>query len=361
MTETQVGLQFTCSEVGCEIASGGACLDGFESATICPHATQNSQTSEEAGAPDETELGPDEFPAAVAEEGEPDSEPLVMRTESTVQVVPGEEAFTLAEAGDLMAKHRVTMVLVAGEADVGKTTLVAELFARFLAGPFNEWSFGGSETLRAFHIRLHPSLAASGAGTPTTERTADEEMRFLHLTLAHDGTRHEFLASDGKGEYFENLIEHGGIASEVPIAGRADRCVVAVNGERLNDPRLRDSTISRARLLLRALTGPDGVPMGCPIALLCTKWDKVGGDENRGTARALLDELAESSERDVVVMTATVRPGPDTEGLEELLDFIAPNDATPPAAAEVERNLPAQNGEGRHFWRAPATPPGETA
>jgi hypothetical protein len=361
MTETQVGPQFTCSEAGCEIASGGVCLDGFESATICPHATQNLQAGDEAGAPGEAHLGPDESPVAGTEDNGLHSEPPAARTESTVLVVPGEEALTLAEAGDLMAKHRVTMVLVAGEAAVGKTTLVAELFARFMAGPFNEWSFGGSETLRAFHIRLFPSLAASGAGTPTTERTADEEMRFLHLTLAHDGNRHEFLASDGKGEYFENLIEHGGIGSEVPIAGRADRCVVAVNGERLNDPRLRDSTITRARLLLRALTGPDGVPPGCSIALLCTKWDKVDTDENRAATRAALDELAESCEREVVVMTATVRPGPDTEGLDELLDFIAPTNSTPSTTAGAQQQPRAESGEGRYFWRAPEVPPGEPA
>ncbi|MEI5672148.1 MULTISPECIES: TRAFAC clade GTPase domain-containing protein [unclassified Nocardioides] len=359
MTEAQVFPQFTCSEAGCEIASGGACLDGFESATICPHATETAGPGDGAGRSDEADPETGETSEGLTEDEDPDLERPVLRTEPPV-LVPGEEALTLGEAGGLMAKHRVTMVLVAGEADVGKTTLVAELFARFLAGPFNGWSFGGSETLRAFHIRLHPSLASSGAGTPTTERTADEEMRFLHLTLARDGNRHEVLASDGKGEYFENLIEHGGIASEVPIAGRADRCVVAVNGERLNNPRLRDSTIHRARLLLMALTGPGGVPAGCPIALLCTKWDKVGTDESRSAARALLDELAASCGREVAVMTATVRPGPDIEGLEELLDFVAPTNETPPASAGAERRAPAQNGEGRHFWRALETPPGET-
>lgn len=361
MTEAQVGPLFTCSETGCEIASGGVCLDGFESATICPHATQDSPAGNATGASGEAHPGPDESAVAGTEDDALDSDPPAARTESTVLVVPGEEALTLAEAGDLMAKHRVTVVLVAGEAAVGKTTLVAELFARFMTGPFNEWSFGGSETLRAFHVRLHPSLAVSGAGTPTTERTADEEMRFLHLTLAHDGKRHEFLASDGKGEYFENLIEHGGIGTEVPIAGRADRCVVAVNGERLNNPRLRDSTISRARLLLRALTGPDGVPPGCPIALLCTKWDKVDTDENRVAARTALDELGESCGREVDVMTATVRPGPDTEGLEELLDFISPTNSTPSTPPRAEQQAPAEKSGGRHFWRAPATRPGGTA
>ena len=42
MTEAPVVPRFTCSEAGCEIASGGACLDGFESATICPHATETA-------------------------------------------------------------------------------------------------------------------------------------------------------------------------------------------------------------------------------------------------------------------------------------------------------------------------------
>lgn len=359
MTETLADPQFTCSEAACEIASGGACLDGFESATICPHASEAAGPDDEAGVTGEADLGIDETSEGLADaEGEKLERPIP-RTAPQI-LVPGEEALTLSEAGDLMAKHRVTMVLVAGEADVGKTTLVAELFARFMAGPFNGWSFGGSETLRAFHVRLHPSLAASGAGTPTTERTADEEMRFLHLTLAHDGHRHEFLASDGKGEYFENLIEHGGIAAEVPIAGRADRCVVAVNGERLNNPRLRDSTIHRARLLLLALTGPDGVPAGCPVAILCTKWDKVENEENRAIAHALLDELAASCEREIIVVTATVRPGPDIEGLEELLNFIAPINATLTPDGLGERRAPA-NDEVRHFWRAAVRPAGGTA
>ena len=352
MTEAGSLPAFTCSETACQISAGGTCIDGFPDPEVCPHATRDEAAPVDETIDDETTGDP-------ADEDTDDEVGDTADDEPELVEVPGDEALTLQEVGDLMARHPVNVVLVAGEAEVGKTTLISELFARFLFGRFGPWSFGGSETLRAFHIRLHPSLAESGAGTSTTERTADEEMRFLHLDLARDGERHNIIASDGKGEYFENLIDGNSVAREVPIAGRVDRCVIAVDGSRLNDPRQRDSRFTHARLLLRALRGPGGLSPECPVALVCTKWDRVE-EKNRETVLGRLNALAAVQDGHVVVLTASVRPGPpiaDVDGLLELLDFIAPapGTETTPSPANESRALPEVPSTGRHFWRAPAS------
>ena len=343
MTEAPAALPaFTCTETACQISAGGTCIEGFADPVVCPHSTLDL-----SAVPDDTT---EEDASNEADDGdleEAEEEPQLV-------AVPGDEAMSLPEIGDLMARRQVNVVLVAGEAEVGKTTLVAELFARFLFGRFGPWSFGGSETLRAFHIRLHPSLAESGAGTSTTDRTADEEMRFLHLDLSRDGERHNIIASDGKGEYFENLIDGSPVALEVPIAGRVDRCLIAVDGSRLDDPVLRDSTMSRARLLLRALRGPDGIPPECPVALVCTKWDCVDG-QNRELVLARLNALADAQEGNIVVLKASVRPGPpaaDVDGLLELLEFLtsAPESCAAPVPAGGADSSPPP--DGRYFWRA---------
>jgi hypothetical protein len=349
MTEAPTLPAFTCTETACQISAGGTCIEGFPEPEVCPHATRDLSAVPADNLDDDAADEPADEAADESLEDAAEGEPELV-------AVPGDEALTLQEAGDLMARHPVNVVLVAGEAEVGKTTLVAELFARFLFGRFGPWSFGGSETLRAFHIRLHPSFAESGAGTSTTERTADEEMRFLHLDLSRDGEGHNIIASDGKGEYFENLIDGSPVAQEVPIAGRVNRCLIAIDGSRLNDPTLRDSTMSHARLLLRALRGPEGIPPECPVALVCTKWDCVDG-QSREAVLTRLNALATAQDGNVVVLTASVRPGPpaaDVDGLLELLEFIAsaPHTDAAPITASGPGSTPPPS-VGRHFWRAP--------
>lgn len=353
MTEAPTVPLFICSENACQIATGGACLEGFPDPKGCPHASADLGAADHGPEYSEEEDpqvdGPTEDQATERDEPE-------LKQRGDLVSVPGDEALTLQEVGDLMAKYPVNMVLVAGEAAAGKTTLVAELFARFLAGKLRGWTFGGSETLRAFHIRLHPSLAESGAGKSTTERTAEEDMRFLHLCLFQNGVRHHVLLSDGKGEYFENLINGSTVATEVPIAGRVDRCLIAVDGERLNDPRLRDASLSHLRLLLRALRGPNGVPATCPVAIVCTKWDRVDPGY-RESALERLRKVAEAQSGSVVVLTTSVRPGPpksQIDGLSEVLDFLAPSTHREAAGGEEIESVPSTYaGQGRHFWRKP--------
>ncbi len=346
MTEAPPPPGYTCSETACQISAGGACIEGFPEPGGCPHATRD--------------LG--DVPADILHEDsalELDDDDIEEPADAAIPLVtvPGDEALTIDEVGDLMARRPVRVVLVAGEAEVGKTTLVAELFKRFLYGRLGVWTFGGSETLRAFNIRLHPSFAESGAGMSTTERTADEEVRFLHLDLARNGERFNIIASDGKGEYFENLIGGGSVAQEVPIAGRVDRCLIAIDGGKLSDPMRRDSSLTRGRLLLSALRGPGGIPPECPVALLCTKWDLVDVSKQEAVL-TWLNTLATSQGGDIVVLKASVRPGPpktQVDGLLEILEFVAcaPDSKAASITASGGALSMVPSPTGRHFWRAP--------
>src|SRR4051794_28152108 len=103
MTEAPSLPVFTCTETDCQISAGGSCIEGFTEPEGCPHATR----AHPANYPGEEAAGEaaDE-PADEAFEDVADEEPELV-------AVPGDEALTLNETGDLMARQPVNVVLVA--------------------------------------------------------------------------------------------------------------------------------------------------------------------------------------------------------------------------------------------------------
>jgi hypothetical protein len=330
-----------CSDTACPLAVDGTCIDGFDDPSDCPNSNPRFDGLESSVAVEEP----------VVEGVTTDDATPVIPESDPVLYIGGDEALSLTEAEEVTARALSRVVLVAGEYASGKTTLVVELWAQFLQGPFGEWSFKGSKTLAALDKRHRPARVASGRARASTDRTQDDDMRLLHLELSTSDRTANLLMSDVKGEFFDDLINGVSVGVTVPLARRADACIFMLDGARLVDPADRAATLWRSQLLIGALTEPDGLAQGTPILLAVSKCDLLdaSGLESILNDVAELEAFAQRRGTRTQVLSLSARPGDarlGTVGLEELLDWSTRDD---PAADEAVGALDTQTG--RYFWR----------
>lgn len=346
----------SCVQPECPLAVNGTCLEGFDRPQEeCPHIGPTERVADPS--PDQS----DGTVVAVGAQAESSAAEDDSESRGTVLDLGGDEALSLVEGDDLTAKCRCTVVLVAGEFESGKTTLLVELFAKFLISPFADWSFGGSRTLRAFDHRHKTARVSSGAARASTERTQDDDMRLLHLRLGrHDNGRaappsemQDILVSDVRGEFFENVINGGDIAVEVPLADRADCCVVLIDGSLLAMPQSRHEAFFRIRQLVGGLTSPGGIRDGVPLAVICSKADLLPPDQTDDVTALLSDlngwcESRSLHPTNILVSARPADPSRNEQGLGELLRWITEVQDREATIADEEFVI-----QGRQFWRKP--------
>src|SRR5437660_1243890 len=107
-----------CAREGCDIATTGKCLEGFDPANTCPYLS--------------------------LEAGEPGSSSTDM---AAFVDLPTGEALTEAQATDVTREGLTRVVIIAGPTASGKTTILTTLFESFLEAPFANYLFAGSRTL----------------------------------------------------------------------------------------------------------------------------------------------------------------------------------------------------------------------
>lgn len=329
----------------------GTCLDGFADPQDCP----NVATDENAGStdivPTDDPLTELDFPADDEVGDGPDSTPRRSSSPPT-SYIGGDEALSMAEAGNVTAAKPSTVVLVAGDFASGKTTLVVELWAQFLEGSFHGWDFAGSKTLAAFDRRHSTARLSSGLAQATTERTQDDDMRLLHLEIAARGSKRSLLFSDVKGEFFGELVDGHAVAESVPLASRADLCVLVIDGRNLGNPADRAKNLWRSQLLLGALTEPGGLCEGTRVLLAVSKGDLLSRAATTAATKAIdsLLTLARTRNLEPEVVFVSARPAKAEDsphGLEAVVDWLTSDDSHRPG----EDPAPATQ-DGRFFWRA---------
>jgi len=130
----------SCRQEGCSFAETGTCMEGLAPAA-CPHL--GTLRADEG-----IERLPSDRGAASEAGGR----------HFFGGVVPFESAHEIAAA------HDTKLVVLLGEKDSGKTTLLAELHQLFLEGPVGDMMFAGSMTLPEFEDD------ASSPGSPLAQR-----------------------------------------------------------------------------------------------------------------------------------------------------------------------------------------------
>jgi hypothetical protein len=288
-----------------------------------------------------TETGP-------ASEGAADSLEDKAQFVAEMRYLSGDQGLRMSEAEEIAADRGAEVVLIAGLFGAGKTTLAVELYARFLEGPVGDWKFAGSVTLKALDHRHKNARASSGLEVAATERTTDDDMRLLHLEVDNGARRVPILMSDVKGEFFDDLVHRGGARETIPLARRADRCVLVIDGARLKEESDRFQSLLDARLMVGALTEPGALRRGAPILITLTKSDSLNSTLLE-EVRPEIHELASfASDRGLepTILVTSARPensALEPKGLQDLLEWLV----EPRVRATVF--VEAQNPT-RFFW-----------
>jgi hypothetical protein len=255
----------------------------------------------------------------------------------------GADPLDAEQASRLLAQGPGRLVVWMGEPASGKTTLSTELYERQRRAG-QPTRFAGSRTLLAFERLAHPRRPTAGPVAPPSARSAiDPEGReILHLALSAGEIHVHLLLAELPSEIFRQLADNQLSTTAIPLLRRADKLALLIDGARLCDLDTRASALTRARQLLeRMLADPDPHP-ATELALVITKWDRLGADADAMAYWQPREEelLTEFRRMDPEVRHLRVAAGapagyPGDDGFAALRSWLlapAPAQADPPIA-----------------------------
>lgn len=188
-----------------------------------------------------------------------------------------------AQAASAVLREAFTgVILVAGTAKSGKTTLLASLYLLFQKGPFAGYLFAESKTLVGFENRNYFALCASKGVKPKTPRTTISE--HLHLQVRREDLSEpvrSLLLCDLSGEDFREAKDSSEACKRLEIIRRADFFVLLVDGEKLRDPTSRKRAKNDPMTLLRNCLDNGMLGARSAVDVLFTKWDLVEASPGR--------------------------------------------------------------------------------
>ena len=195
-------------------------------------------------------------------------------TESFVEL-PSADALSVQEANQTTRSSVTRVIVPVGLVGVGKTTLLSEIYERFLRGPFAGHSYAWSRTLHGFEQRAHSARIASRRSVPTTLRTpTGDSEAFLHLRVAPDDgflPVRDVLIADWPGEVFREMRDDVQTVKSHPLLPRADHIAFLVNGESLGTLEYRQEAYYEADMLIQSILDA-GVDTAAK-SVIYTKWD----------------------------------------------------------------------------------------
>jgi len=257
--------------------------------------TGSSENRETEGAPRRGSEPKKEAPV----DANPESPQVTPSEENTLETCFSGSALTLSEATELTAHDRVRLILIAGDPESGKTSLLASLFQLFLKGPFAEFKFGGSRSLLGFDRRCFLARIDSGNTNHQFERTLHgSEQCLLHLRVTSQNREDypkvkatDLLFSDLSGEEFRSAQDSLDACRGLRLLPNADRFVVLVDGEKIIDLKTRQTAKSSVRNILRSVLDSGSMSPWVPVEVLFTKWDLVEHADDDGRAVKFVDEI----------------------------------------------------------------------
>ena len=237
-------------------------------------------------------------------------------------------ALSFEEARHLTGRRGATLVLLLGEVDAGKTTLLVELWSTLLLrGSMSSHRLAGSRTALALEERAFYSRVESRAGAARTVRTHEQDDGFLHLRMCRpDGSLRELLLADITGEHFMRIREGTALLDELPWTGRIDRFLIIVDGKGYATPGEREVVLNRVQRQIHALRRSGAVNATARLAIALTKLDELSEDQRNEysrTAEALLADVEDLDDQATSLLIAA-RPadGKPAQGLDDLIQWI---------------------------------------
>ena len=210
--------------------------------------------------------------------------------------LPPSSMLSLEEADAMLRWRPASLIAVVGERNGGKTTLVTEIYERFLRGSFASLLFAQSLSLLGFERKSFQSRAESGAELPDTPRTSKQDgLRMFHLAVADEAhlSRTDLLVSERAGEVYREIRDQPARAAELLEVKKAATVALVIDGQRVLDDRRRAEVLASVRNVLRALADGGMIASGAQVQLVTTKCDLLDAD----VAAAAADALGEFEQR----------------------------------------------------------------
>jgi hypothetical protein len=169
------------------------------------------------------------------------------------------------------------LVVFAGAAESGKTTVLASIYDRLSEGPFAEIQFAGSRSLLGFEQICHLNRLVSGGTRPDTPHTPlSEEASYYHLALRakdHGSRRRHILLSAISGELFRLATNSRDDCERLTFLRRANTLVVLIDGARLAVPTQRTQAQSEASSILESFLDANMIGSRCRVEFVFSKLD----------------------------------------------------------------------------------------
>lgn len=251
-----------CHQAGCKILEGGSCLEGIDvTKDECPHFYLN-----------ETNEG-----------GQENESSDLQHKKYVIHLFTGKE-MSFPETSIITNSNDCTLIVVVGESESGKTTLLAEYFINLQKGPFCNYLFAGSLTQIGFEERCFRATVASGNKDPKTERTKSLEFGFLHLALKSkdkitNPARH-FLFSDISGERFRDAKMSTTLMKELTVLKAADFVLFLIDGAKIADLCFRTLAIEDAKTFIQKALDEQIFDLNTNLKIALTKWDCLSEDSS---------------------------------------------------------------------------------
>jgi hypothetical protein len=171
------------------------------------------------------------------------------------------------------------VVVFAGAAASGKTTMLASIYERLNQGRFAGFLFAGSRSLLGFEQICYLNRLACGGIRPDTLRTVpSDEAVFYHLALRSrepSAQRRHVLLSAISGELFRLAKNSREDCERLTFLRRANTIVVLVDGARLADPAQRTNAQSEAASILESFLDAKMVGRRCRVEFVFSKLDRA--------------------------------------------------------------------------------------
>lgn len=255
--------------------------------------------------------------------------------------LPQADLLSIEEAEELLRWRPTNIVTVIGERDAGKTTLITEIYERYLRGPFAGRKFAHSRTLLGFERKGFLARLKSGGPKADTERTSKAEgLKFFHLGLVSEhGARTDLLISERAGESYREARSDPTKSRDFVELAKARTLVFVLDGERVALDKTRNEAFAAVRGLVRAFSDAGSVSTQAEMQIVTTKFDLL----KRPGLEHAIEALTAFEER--MVQANTTR-------------FVRVSCSRVAARAETEEFGPAWGvAEVMQAWLDPPTPP----
>lgn len=222
--------------------------------------------------------------------------------EEIQELFSGEDLRTADVAG-IMSGSPTRMIVLAGAADAGKTTLLVTIMHLFHKGGIGDYIFAGSRTLPAFERRAFDSYITSGRSVPTTQHTVSslDDIKFLHLAVRKktlDEPTINLLFTDISGENFRQARDSAEECKKLWVLHRADYFALLLDGGRIAEPTQRQHTKIDGITLLRRCIETNMLGKSSYIDILFSKMDILESSSERTRALSFIEEIkSEITER----------------------------------------------------------------